>query len=369
MKGETQTTVDASEPIIVDQDEHQSVADLFPELTRDQVLNCAFSSWYPKLKKVTFKSIVLKPLQATFLEYLLSDGIVLPDNEAEHKFQSMIANASSDDEDESDWSDEDDEDSGAKIMVDIDASVQQIRKAIEELGGNVFPRMNWSAPTDASWMSCDNTLNCRNPSEVLLLLKGSDKISGDLINGKYLDMQFWEPELVLRQWCNLIPSLEFRCFVRDGHVVGISQIDMQHYSFLEGMAEDIEDKLMDLFTDHVSAAFESESYCFDVYVTRAEGRAYVIDFEPWAAAVDSCLFEWKELLEVGQEGLGLRLFPEGIDAMGHFSAKFSTNRFPIELEGNAFMEALARFKKHSIHNIIKEAEETDEAEEMDETND
>lgn len=38
--------------------------------------------------------------------------------------------------------------------------------AIQQLGGLVAPRLNWSSPTDALWLSSDNSLRCRNADEV-----------------------------------------------------------------------------------------------------------------------------------------------------------------------------------------------------------
>ncbi|KAJ2723063.1 hypothetical protein GGI07_002890 [Coemansia sp. Benny D115] len=319
------------------------VAQLFPPLTRQEVLNCMFSSWYPKLSKVSFKSKIIKPVEPSFVEYLLSDGFVLPDDAGPASYGNKFEEDSSDEA--SEWSDDGEEE--AKLTVDVSSTVEEIRKAIEELGGKVFPRMNWSAPTDASWMSADNTLQCQTPSEVFALLKGSDKVVGDADKGRYLDQQtlgHWEPELVLKQWCNLLPSMEFRGFVRNGQLIGISQIDMQHYEFLEDMAAEIETEIKHLFDKHVCNAIESQNYCFDVYVTQDSTRAYVVDIEPWTQSVDTILFGWAELLTLAEsKQLGLRLFPAGVDPMRYHSRKYSKNVFPTEMTLDAFQEALAKF--------------------------
>ena len=39
------------------------------------------------------------------------------------------------------------------------------------LGGDVFPKLNWSAPRDAAWISFDKTMKCKLVTDVLLLLK------------------------------------------------------------------------------------------------------------------------------------------------------------------------------------------------------
>ena len=55
-----------------------------------------------------------------------------------------------------------------------------MRAAIAALGGAATPKLTWSAPKDAVWMATGNTTMCRNPGEVLLLLKASDAIAFDL---------------------------------------------------------------------------------------------------------------------------------------------------------------------------------------------
>ena len=42
-----------------------------------EIEQCRFSNWYPLFKRDTFKSVVI-PLKEGFVEYLNSDGIVLP---------------------------------------------------------------------------------------------------------------------------------------------------------------------------------------------------------------------------------------------------------------------------------------------------
>lgn len=91
----------------------------------------------------------------------------------------------------------------------------EMREAIAELGGAVFPKLNWSAPKvrlplrlsplarafasgphycapppspppaahsaqDATWISTTGTLKCDSPSEVFVLLKSSDFVVHDL---------------------------------------------------------------------------------------------------------------------------------------------------------------------------------------------
>ncbi|KAJ2747579.1 hypothetical protein GGI20_000404 [Coemansia sp. BCRC 34301] len=342
-------------------DNDEDISKLFAPLTRAEVCNCIFSAWYPAFRRVSIKSEIIKPLEPRFIDYLLADGIMLPDEDSMPKYSCKIEETGSSDE----WSEDEAEDEEAPV-IDIESTSVDIRRRIAKLGGKAMPRMCWSAPKDASWMAMGNTLECRNPSDIYVLLKSSDKVSGDLINGRYMskdELGEIEPELVLREWCNLVPSMEFRCFVKDNRLVAISQIDYEHYEFLEDMRDEIEAKLRVFFDEHVKEKFPSDSYCFDAYVAQTVDRVYVIDFEPWTPSVDSCLFEWRELAHVGDsdECLGLRLFPKGVSAMGHFSGKYSKNRLPIEATDEQY--------RGSMVELIKSVVELTRKQEAGETND
>jgi len=141
--------------------------------------------------------------------------------------------------------------------------------------GVIMPKLNWSSPKDATWMNC-GSLKCTKVGDIYLLLKSSDFIVSDLefsvddclddddtasvkqdgveevndmiegisitkesndhsdkgaaastikattekvistnANASCSDTKSneFEYELVMRKWCNLHPSMEFRCFV------------------------------------------------------------------------------------------------------------------------------------------------------------
>ena len=45
----------------------------------------------------------------------------------------------------------------------------------------MVPKLNWSAPKDATWISLkQNSMECNTPNDIYLLLKSSDFITHDL---------------------------------------------------------------------------------------------------------------------------------------------------------------------------------------------
>ncbi|XP_067123680.1 translation initiation factor eIF2 assembly protein-like [Centruroides vittatus] len=237
----------------------------------ENVLNCSFNNWFSQFQRVTMKSIIL-PLSIEFVDYLLADGVFLPKCE-EHKFP-----LNEDDSDTEGWSDSDeDEEDKAPHFPEFDAKV---KSAIQALGGNVFPKLNWSCPKDANWIALNKSLCCSCVTDIYLLLKSSDFISHDLTQPfKYcLDLprakeKFEETPLkfylILRKWIEIDPSTEYRCFVKNNNLIAISQRDYTNfYDHITYQKDDIIEDISTFFEVHIKDNFPDENYVFDVYRNR-----------------------------------------------------------------------------------------------------
>lgn len=182
-----------------------------------------------------------------------------------------------------------------------------IKTTISDLGGKVIPKLNWSAPKDATWMNA-NTMECRTPSDVYLLLKSSDFITHDLEHA--FDDTVHTPDstltadsipyyLVLRkavsQWN---PSVEFRCFVRHRRLLCLCQRDLNHFEFLEKMSAKLRSLIQQFFDVRLRDSFEDENFVFDVYVPPPYERVWLVDINPWAPRTDPLLFSWGEILSM-----------------------------------------------------------------------
>ncbi|CAB9508493.1 division cycle protein 123 [Seminavis robusta] len=152
------------------------------EASCEELLECQFSSWFPTFRhldrsdcddrrsNVTIKSQLVSPLPADFSDFLLADGIRLP--EGATRLSSCAPNEQEQQPDDSSCDDQQSNDSEQK-QFSFPQLNQQIEEAIEALGGSVVPKLNWSAPKDATWVN-EGTLKCKTPGDVYLLLKSSD---------------------------------------------------------------------------------------------------------------------------------------------------------------------------------------------------
>lgn len=77
--------------------------------------------------------------------------------------------------------------------------------------------------------------------------------------------------LALRKWFDVKSSMEFRCFVREGSLIAISQRDCsQHFKFLFDCTRQIKDCLKAFFVTEISSKFVEKSFVFDAYVRQVK---------------------------------------------------------------------------------------------------
>ncbi|KAJ2904251.1 hypothetical protein MKZ38_008462 [Zalerion maritima] len=313
----------------------------FPPVSKNHILHCSYDWWYPKFTSHTPRTKII-PLPQEVLDYLEEDGIVLADSGNDEDDED-------DDKDEIEWTtpsanrasspppeiqsqmpeyaraDGDQEDSDDSEGLNLTPPNrrfpefhQQLKDAIAELGGAVAPKLNWSAPKDAAFMAGDNSLKCINPNDIYILLKSSSFAAHDLAHAfdgceggispearpatqNTTNLPF-APVLVLRTWCNIQPSLEFRCFVKDNALVGLTQRDRNQYDWLPALRGDVVGKANDFFEKVLRCRFPDPSYAFDVEIledhgtTSKLGTVRLIDINPWAPRTDTLLFDWEELV-------------------------------------------------------------------------
>ena len=280
-----------------------------------------FSSY----RRLTPKARVLL-LSPPFLEYLRADGIVLPSEDNINHLSSNNTDSGAFSHPASPTSSDtgDEEPDPSAAWLDIH---QKIKSIITELDGSVVPKLNWSAPKDATWISATNSMECHTPNDIYLLLKSSDFITHDLElafddcesdsendasssndptdppesetgcrERELRDIPYY---LVLRKTIpSMTTSLEFRCFVRARYLLCICQRDLNHYPFLEDLKTTLLKLIQQFFDASLQKSFPDDSFVFDVYIPSPHGKVWLIDINPWAPRTDPLLFSWLEILEM-----------------------------------------------------------------------
>lgn len=303
-------------------------------MKQKHVLNCQFPSWYNIFKNCSTRSKVI-PLQPEFIDYLNQDGVVLPGNEQVEEIEHESESESED------WSVAEDFHSRTVTAPDFSELTRSIEDAITELGGEVFPKLNWSAPRDAAWISYNGTLKCTTASDVYLLLKSSDRVSHDL-NHPFRKCEDGEDNtlletsgfvLVLRKWQEISSLTEFRCFVKKGCIIAISQRDTaSHYPYIAQNYNEVHSRIKDFFHKKISGKFPDDDYVFDVYLKSSQ-VIKLVDFNPFGGVTDPLLFTWDELSSIEpdeQAESAETMFRFVTNATGVQPSPFLSSRVPRE---------------------------------------
>jgi len=288
----------------------------FPPVTREHILHCSYHYWHSRYRTTTPKARLI-PLSQPFIDYLRSDGIVLPSEDDEPQTSSTDADSGIFSASTSPADSDSDEEEPDPSLAWLDIH-RKIKETIAELKGSVYPKLNWSAPKDATWIAATNSMESRTPNDIYLLLKSSDFITHDLeqaFDGCEQDDESnkldstGEPtsgrgnsipyHLVLRKAIPaLVTSLEFRCFVRKRRLLCICQRDLNHYAFLPSLIPVLRLRIQELFDKNLQNTFPDDNFVFDVYDPAPHDRVWLIDINPWAARTDPLLFSWLEILQM-----------------------------------------------------------------------
>ncbi|KAM3196337.1 hypothetical protein ACQJBY_072169 [Aegilops geniculata] len=166
----------------------------------EELLRCQIQEWYPLFRRHTVPTVTI-PLPAAFLRYLTGQpahpGPSSPHQDAEGPPPFLLPALTSgrtpfpplhlpDHDDSSDLfsgcsDDECDESPPLPAFHELEAAVDA---AIAELGAAALPKLNWSAPKDAAFMSADGTVRCTCFAEVAMLLRSSDCVAHDLASAR-----------------------------------------------------------------------------------------------------------------------------------------------------------------------------------------
>lgn len=337
-----------------------------PIAVRKHLDNCALPAWYEKYKSLTPKTRILE-VPSAFMEYLDEDGIRVPSDGYE-----WANREDQDDDEEGEAGDiKEDEEPEINPVEKFQDFHDQIEKTIAELNGAVLPKLNWSSPKDAQWISTTSNLKCVTPSDIYLLLKASSYIVHDL-GEAYKDCSDHVPGvssdrpdkfyLILREWFDLNASGEFRCFVKGRKLVAITQRDMNYYDYLDGLKNDIKKEISQFFDDNLRDTFPDESFVFDVYIPRPFTKVWLIDINPFARKTDTLLWDWQELLKLENTGPELRLVDKLDSSRGFSSREHTENSMPKEFVDASVSGNIVDLASQ-LQQILRQQEQEDEDEE------
>lgn len=156
----------------------------------------------------------------------------------------------------------------------------------------VFVRLGSRSPKD----NMGDVPYVRGYKNIYAQFANSKRITEDLILCQHIG---YEPFIFVRKWVDMHPKDEFRCFVKDGKLVGVSQYYYQNRFFYldnENTRAHIisQAKLMseEIVTKGKTYHFNQDNFVFDILYQEDKKMALLIEINPWSSWTDSMLFDW-----------------------------------------------------------------------------
>jgi hypothetical protein len=189
--------------------------------------------------------------------------------------------------------------------------IEELRQPMAEIPGNCFVCVDSCAPTDT-----ERFLNkggaVYSPRSAWKTLRESAKVREAVKAGTVTS-------ICLRPFRNMTGAREFRLFIVDGKLKGMSQYHLvRHFRRLEGIRENLWSRCQ-LFINAKAWRLPKGKFVMDVYFTANYERIMVIDLNPWGGNTDAKLFKWEESWE---NTPGLRLMAPPTEISGDVNVSF-----------------------------------------------
>jgi hypothetical protein len=183
--------------------------------------------------------------------------------------------------------------------IDLSNLAERLQKAIIKMPNGAFVRLGSRSPKD-SWYGHEHGFKVTDTKQALSLLIGdSERIFDDLQMALY---HKYIPHVWVRQWVDIPKWAEFRCFMKDRKLGGISQyyyLEDKPFSEIIQNSESIKWAIEQFFWDFKTAS-HLDDVVFDVFLKRKEhGNSIVwevklLEINPFFELTDPCMFDWRK---------------------------------------------------------------------------
>jgi hypothetical protein len=187
--------------------------------------------------------------------------------------------------------------------------VERIEKAIDSLPKPAFVGLDSCSPDDSPSFAKKKSLT--SGKAAIELLKSSPKVKNALESGM-------DETIAIRPFRRMDQTREFRLFIYDGKLVGMSQRHLiRHFRRLDGRRDELWQKANQFF-DSINSLLKFSQQVIDIYFT-SEGNILIVDMNDWEKS-DPLLFrkwdrDWSAVV-------GLKLMSEPIQLKGDVKVSF-----------------------------------------------
>jgi len=184
----------------------------------------------------------------------------------------------------------------ADLIVNKDKLNKIEAKINKVINNNTFVKLNTTSPKDSS--------NCifNNAKEVIGAFTSSMRVFDDLCMFLYIDAKC---SIWFREYLKMNKNGEWRCFVKDKKVIGITQYFYEDTFKLPIPVKVIRESILQ-YSKNIIKDFGEDTFVFDIYYDYSNQSIILIEINPYGIS-DPCLLNYKELEETNSTLFKMKL--------------------------------------------------------------
>jgi len=188
---------------------------------------------------------------------------------------------------------------GAVPYESVDGLAERLAVALRFYPDGAFVRLGSRSGKDSNYAARHGLRVNNANAAIALLTEESARIAFDL----RLALRFnYPPHLFVRRWLDIPAWAEFRCFMKNRQLVGVSQYDCKNLGHCVEIAEQSGriKAAIEAFFEVVRAASHLDEAVFDVFINVGEGAqdggisVKLLELNPFSQETDPCLFSWRD---------------------------------------------------------------------------
>lgn len=186
------------------------------------------------------------------------------------------------------------------VKGDIKPIRARVQEAIAAYPSGAFVRLGSRSPKDSWILNREGAkLTWKDESDCLRFLLDSERVAEDL----KLALDYgYDPSIYVREWIDFLPWQEWRCFMCNRELIGISQYEYRDYYpeadfFHPVMTDAIREQLWPKFRE----ACHLDNVVFDVITKKigedngSQYKAILLEINPFFRLTDPCLYSWQNV--------------------------------------------------------------------------
>jgi hypothetical protein len=165
-----------------------------------------------------------------------------------------------------------------------------LEPALAAMPGGGFVRLGSRSPKDTALALLTGLKAVDAAGALALLTARSRRVLYDLSMCRDAGYAPW---VFVRQWLDIQPLHEFRCFIEGGELAGISACHGQPIELPESFGRRL--PVLVSFCGEVASAYRRDAFVADIAADPGGGETpLLIEVNPWGPPTDACLFNWNE---------------------------------------------------------------------------